>query len=264
MSKRLSALLCAILLTACFGGDTEVNLDHIQSARSGLRIAFEFVEIAEAEEAVPAAIAGTRAGLIFSRIETVLLDDPSKNGRPLTGIEADTQQLEKFIQYMSDDIQQILNRSTNREQALDRYIATLETSVQKGNSRLRGLTDEKSNLRDDERRLSRGVRDLRNELDDALKEGQGRSVSALTNELVEKTRVLAETETELIIATQLEESFSEILEPLMERLIAIKLNKRPLIQGVTIVDIPGVDGLRIIQLEDGTSRVSRRRGFFSR
>ena len=265
--KKHIILTASLLLTACFGGESDVvSLDSIQSARSGVRVSMEFIEIAQAEESQPAVIAGTKAGLALSDIESTngTLPKPIDTGIPDNKVKEDTELLETLIKLLATDVQNLLNRSPNREVALENYIKTIESHVQKGHIRLLSLRNREEDLRDDTKRLERSSKDIRDELDSAINEGRASSVSALTNQLVARQTELAEARADLSVTSRILEALEEIIEPLGERIDAIKLNREPLIKGVHVIDIPGVDDLKIIETEDGVPRIRRKssRGIF--
>jgi hypothetical protein len=261
--KYKAFIASALLLTACAGEEDETKtLDSIQSARSGVRVGMEFIEKTMEEESFPAVISGTRAGLLLSDAQKIsaTIPDPIDTGIPESGVKADTELLEIFIELLSADVQGLLNQSANREDALDNYIKSIESHTQKGHIRLLSLQNREDDLHDDTKRLERGTRDVRNQLDDAISEGRSSIVSALTNELVGRQTKLAEAQAELAVTSRLVEAFGEILEPLGERIDAIKRNRDPLIKGVRVIDMPGVDDLKIIETEDGVPRIRRRSG----
>lgn len=254
---RLLILPVALLLTACFGSEGNVDaLTQIQSARSGVRISSMLAGKVEAakEKNIPASTAGVKASAMLSRMKTTT-DIISGADGERNELQEDTALLEKLLNYLSRDIQVLLNNAINREGRLELYIESVESDMQKGHIRLSALQNQKDDLEDDERRLNRSVREMRDELDDTIRKGQGSKAIALTEELIRQQTEFAKVQTDLIVASHLVEAFGDILEPLEERLRAIKLNKKPLIKGIHVIDIKGIDDLGIIRDENGIPRI---------
>ena len=264
--KRKVFIASVLLLTACIGGEDKADdLDNVQSARSGVRVSMEFIEKALAEESFPAVISGVRAGLALSNAMNITdsLPDTIDADIQEKSFKEDTELLETFISLLSSDVQNLLNQSANRERALQNYVESLEANTQNGHVRLLSLQNRSDDLKDDIKRLERGTREIRDQLDDAINSGKASTVSLLNNELVKRQTNLAEAEAEFAVTSRLVDAFEEILEPLVERIDAIKLNRDPLIKGVRVIDMPGVDDLRIIETEDGVPRIRRKsRGLF--
>ena len=261
---RLFALL--LLLTACFGGAETEDTEHLRTAQSGMRTGAELVPLDEDETPpIPAAIAGMLAGGTVSGNDAdgMGIPDPLDLVGVGTGTAADTELLNTLVSLLSTDVQALLNRASNREDALDTYRASLESHAQRGHIRLRAMQDSLEENEDKKTRHERRIRDLRGEIDDAISEGNTSHVSTLTDELIRKQQALAEADSAIIVEEHLIEAYEDVLSPMGERAKAINANREALIQGVKVTDMPGVDDLEIIEYEDGKIRVGRRsRGFF--
>ena len=258
-------LAFAFLLTACFGKTEEDALLHVRSVRSGMRVSMELMQRAEAKESLPAALAGTVSGAMMGGGGDIPDSIPPSipSGIAKNEVKVDTELLAEVIQLLQIDVRDLLNASTNRERTFNQYHQSMESHTQRGNLRMRALEDRTEELRDDERRLSRSVRDLKEELDQAIGEGKSTDASLIAGELTQKQSTLAKTETDLIIASRTLESYEDLIDPLQERLDAVSANRPALIQGISVVDIPGVEDLGIIEYDEGIPRFrKRRRGRF--
>jgi hypothetical protein len=258
------ALLCALFFTACLGGGSDENdlLETIRSARSGARISAELSDITHAKEAVPAALAGTIMGVQLSDAQTTDRSIPESIplGSTTDTVRADTDLLASFVVLMQTNMQNLLNQTTDREGKLDEYTQSLSSHVQRGSIRFRELEDRKKNFDDDTSRLQRRIRNLEDELDKALTKGDSQSAAVFTQELIERQTLLAKTKADILITKRILESYSDLLGPMEERLNAINANRNALIQGIRIVDIPGVEELGILEVgQDGIPRLTRKR-----
>ena len=130
-------------------------------------------------------------------------------------------------------------------------------------SRLLALLRTLERSEDDSSRFERRIREIQNEIEDVIAEGNTTQVNVLTDELIQKQQLLAEADVDVIVNTHLISAYEDVLEPIENRLKAIRANRDALIKGVTITDMPGVEDLKIIEYEDGAIRVrSSGRSFF--
>lgn len=258
-------IVVALILTSCFGGADGDALDTTRTSQSGMRTSAELVETEAEESPTPAAIAGLLAGMHVSGAtkSESLIPDPLDPAIGETGTEAHTELLNTLVKLLGTDVQILLNSASDREDALDLYIESIESHAQHGHIRMRSMLDDVEEHEDDKRRFERRVKDIRNEIDDAIGEGDTARVSILTDELIQKQQALAEADSNLIVKEHLSEAYEDVLTPLDERLKAINANRQALIQGVKVIDMPGVEDLEIIEYEDGKVRVrGRSRGWF--
>lgn len=258
--KHWPTLLLASLLTltAC-RGRTPPDLSIVRSAQSGLRVSAALSGSGEGGP-IPAALAGIRAGAFLSvigggeEIPPPFPDDSVGDGEAAEDIEL----LERILTLLLTDVRGMLNQEINREAALERYIASLASHTTRAEARFRTLENREDELRDDERRLERNIRTLQNDLEDAIQTGEGRSATALMNDILNEQTRLASIASELAVVEILVNAYQDVLEPLQERLAAVRANEDALIKGVQVVDIPGVEDLGIIRIEDGIRNLRRR------
>lgn len=260
MKKRI-LLVLFLFLGACSRGGDDESLETVSAAQSGMRSAAELAEGGE-EQPMPAVVAGLLAGMFFA--ETNPSEIPEAIEPPEGETRVDTELLKTLVTLLSTDVQELLNRSSNREDALDVYAQSIETHAQYGQIRLRALQDKADSAEDDRRRHDRRTRELRNEINDAISGGNASKISLLTDELIQKQKLLGQADADQIVASSLAEAYGDVLTPLEERFTAINANRDPLIKGVKVVDMPGVDELKIIDFENGSINLRRRgRSFFS-
>lgn len=259
MKRTKIAIVGTLLLAACIGSD-EVDLTSLRSAQSGMRVSMEILKGPKAKARTESAVsAGALSGTLFSDTDTSSIEDADLPRLREVKISSDTQLIDDILSLLKTNIQELLNRSTNRVNSLDSYLASMELHLQEAKIRQRALESDEEDLSDDQRRIRRIVRDLQNELDEAISLGEGRSATILTEELVERQTALGKTETDLIVTERLLKSFEEIIRPLENRLNAAKLNREALVKGVRVFDTRGVEDLGIIEVEEGFLRRRGRR-----
>lgn len=259
MTRVLFGLALLTLLSACVRRD-EATLDAVSSAQSGLRVSMQFAGLpsGETRNPIPGALAGVISGSLL--MEVGLRPLPPKDGdddeRPQA--EEDTLLLQHILDLLMTDVQGLLNRSLNRDEALAEHVADIEFATEEGRSRLRDLGDREEDLEDDERRLRSGVNDLQDELRDALASGEPVGATLLIQDIVARQSELAAVQTDLLVTSELARSFEDALIPLEERLEAILANRDALLAGVKVVDLPGVEELGVLEVIGGRARLRRR------
>lgn len=261
--KKQILLLAFLFLGACARGGDDKALEAASAAQSSLRTALELAEGRD-EQPVPASVAGLLAGMFFARMDPSQTPEPVEPPEGSEEMRVDTELLNTLVKLLSTDVQDLLNHSGNREDALDVYAESIETHAQYGHIRLRALQDKADAAEDDRRRHERRTRELRNEIDDAINSGNASRISLLTDELIQKQKLLGEADADQIVSSSLAEAYEDVLAPLGERLSAINANRDALIKGVTVTDMPGIEELKIIEYEDGKINLRRGRSFFSR
>lgn len=259
--KKQILLLAFLFLGACARGGGDEPLTMASAAQSAMRTALELAEGTE-EQPVPASVAGLLAGMFFARMDPSQIPEPAEPPEGSEEMKVDTELLNTLVKLLSADVQDLLNRSANREDALDVYAKSIETHAQYGHIRLRALQDKAESSEDNRRRHDRRTRELRNEIDDAINSGNASRISLLTDELIQKQKLLGEADADQIVSSSLAEAYEDVLAPLGERLAAINANRDALIKGVKVKDMPGIEALKIIEYENGRINLRRGRSFF--
>ena len=252
-------LAVLLLLTAC-RGRSDTDLSRVRGAQSGLRVSSALTgEGDPGRSPIAASLAGIQAGVILSHIEGEEVPPPL--GPDIVGRSdalADIELLERFVALLKIDVRDMLNREADRQAAYERYLTSLQSHATKAESRFRTLQNREEELQDDEQRLKRNIRELQNDLEDAIAAGEGRSTTSLMTDVLNQQTRLAQVSTELAVVELLVNAYEDIIDPLNERLNAVTANEDALIKGVQVVDIPGVEGLGIIQMEDGIRSLRQR------
>jgi len=260
VEKKIIAITL-LILSACSRSNDDDSI-KLRAAESGLRLVVERTKQDPEALPSPAAISGLVAGSILGK---PILESEYEEGSTLPDGRAaeDTRLIQILVQLLDKDIQNVLNSASKREDGLDAYINAIESTAQKGEIRLRALQDTLERSEDDSSRFERRIREIQNEIEDVIAEGNTTQVNVLTDELIQKQQLLAEADVDVIVNTHLISAYEDVLEPIENRLKAIRANRDALIKGVTITDMPGVEDLKIIEYEDGAIRVrSSGRSFF--
>lgn len=159
--------------------------------------------------------------------------------------------LQELGTVLQTDVPDTLNRSTDRPQTLNAYMASLKSIMERAVEERKSLEAFTDSLRQ-KQRTERGVlttieRDIRKAIDAqdyALAGSQQRALSDAQTKL-------SETEAEFERRDRTLRTYKELLKIGEERYQAIEKNREVLIAGLTVVEIPGIEDLKILEEQRG-------------
>ena len=257
--------LCLLTLTQCGGKEPEKPL-QVSGARSALFSTQRVTSTLPGQR--PSAPLGVFSSLylaqgMFLPVQSALqgIEAQSKllAGQRVTATDETFALLQDFGSILQVDIIDLLNRSDDRLQALDRYLQDLRNVgvlVERKSNELEVLLE---TLQDQRKEQRSTVRDLEREIKNALNEQDYGTAGALQQQLTEAQGVLAETESREDQTEDILSRYEDLLAIAQDRLDAIEKNREILIAGLKVIEVPGIEDLRI--LEPGSKR-SRRGGIF--
>lgn len=260
--KRLAALSLALLAAGCGKSAEPIDPGTVSSAKRGVELAGRMVA---GEPGKPGPMLGVLASNFLLHASTI--DYTSA----LAGIEA---QMSLFISSaerqdavfaaiadlgsaLQQDVNDLLNRSPNRQQALDTFTEALKDALQKAEEKRNELDLEADGLRDELRTVRRNASRKQGDINQALREKDYTTAGTLQEELLvfqaDESRVNAQVE-------QLDGQI-DLLEELIDagtvRWNAITRNREALIAGVEVIDVPGAEDIGIIREETSAERRAR-------
>ena len=245
--------------TLCACSAKTADASYVRSARSGLLTSAFFSEKEkETRTPIPAAKAGLVASTLMSdtsKVSPGSKDDTTRDSDD--PIEGYTALINSIIDLLVTDVQDLMNNSRDRSDTLNEYIQSLRREIEQGKIALRSLETQEEESDTTQRRVKRLVRELEDQLDDAIRSGESNNSSSILQELLDAQQELVTSQTQLTVAKQFQSSLSEVLGPLEERLRAVEANRDALVKGVRITDIPGVDDLGILERENGRFTIRR-------
>jgi len=166
--------------------------------------------------------------------------------------------LQAFGDALHVDVQDMLNRSTDRQQALDVYREALNNVANRSNNRFKELSASQEQLKEELRTLSKNRSDADRALKQALRDKEFSDAGEKQKAVNETQAAFAETDLKEKQIDELVTTFDTLLTLYGEKIIAIDSNREILISGTKVVDVPGIEELQIIQ-KNSTTR-SRSRG----
>ena len=162
--------------------------------------------------------------------------------------------LKEFGIILQVDIADMLNRSTDRQEALERYERSLANITELAQRKERELAALEETLRTQQKEQRNTVRALQKAINDALKAKEYEVASAKQEENTSANAKLAETETRLEQTNDIQKIYRELLEIAEKRQRALAENRKILIAGLKVMNVPGVEELGILEKEGFLSR----------
>ncbi len=252
MKRVLSFGLC-LLLSACAGSTDSQPLPSVSGGKSGV---ISVSRLSLDQPTRPSALIGIFAAsrlamqpgmMAAGAVQAVrLLQELSPVQGPQDGTNMAVATLEQLGTLLSADVWDVLNRSTDRSQALDDYLASLRTVMEQATSDqasvaadLEVLESELDTVQDDVHSADRAQKAA----EKAEDYGQSAAYKQTLSELKGKQAALTET-----IANRKDvlDDLKKLLAKAEERTLAVENNRSALITGIRLEETPGLDDLDLI------------------
>lgn len=143
-------------------------------------------------------------------------------------------------------IADLLNRSTNREKTLNEFINTLRTLLDLAKSQETALDSRMDTLSDERRASRRKASDLQHELNQALRERNYSLAGSRQEDLTDAEKSVAELDARVRHLQSIIDIYEDFQKVGTERLYAIEQNRGPLIAGVYVNEVPGIEDIGVI------------------
>ncbi len=167
-----------------------------------------------------------------------------------------------LIQGLADalqvDVQDLLNRSPSRQEALDTYRTALNNVASRSNNRFKELSTSLEQLKDELRDLGKEKSSADRALKTALRNKDFSDAGEKQRAVNESQALYAKRELNKKQLDDLVSTMDTLLTLYGQKILAIDSNREVLISGAKVVDVPGVDELNIIQKKSTSTRRSSR------
>lgn len=164
--------------------------------------------------------------------------------------------LQEFGNVLQVDVSDILNRSMDRRRTLDDYLQSLHNVYVLAERKITELEESATTLEDEEREKRKSVSDLERTIKKAMDEEDYTSAGSRQKELSDAQGELAKVTTKREQAEDIADRFKKLLKIAQHRIMAVESNRLILIAGLKVIQIPGIEDLRILQTQGrGRSRV---------
>lgn len=177
-----------------------------------------------------------------------------------TVTDPDFNLLQAFADALEVDVSDLLNRSADREQALSAYTTALTNVAARSNDRYQELSIAEDELKALLRTQGKERTDAERALKNAIKDKEFSQAGELQKTVLEKQKLYAETDLKRKQTEDVLSTLNTLLTLYKEKILAIRQNREILISGNRIVDVPGIEDLKIIERQKKTSRTQRKTG----
>ena len=260
MKKRFSVVVCTLLLSGCglFGGSANVetgsgSLD-VSGAKSGI-LSFEMLikneQLAPRPAAALAIYVGTflAEGIFFpTHGATLGVEAQSKiiEGQETPAADETFALLEELGSILQVNVPDLLNRSPDREVTLGQYLDSLKNIYTLGQRKEKELKATADQLDKDERDQRKTANDLQRAINKALDAEDFTGAGSMQQDLATAQAKLAESAVKRKQAKDLGNRYQKLVDVAGKRIVAIESNRKILIAGLKVVDLPGVNELGIV------------------
>ncbi len=169
--------------------------------------------------------------------------------------------LQAFGDALQVDVADLLNRSGDRQKALDVYSEALTNVATRSNDRLKELTSQLGELKKlastQKKEQSTADRNLKK----AIKENDFTSAGEQQKNLTELQTAFAETDLKQKQVQSLVDTLEDLLTLYGSKIFAIQENREALIAGIKVVDVPGAEELQVLETKRASRRGSTRGGY---
>lgn len=219
-----------------------------RAALLGVFIA-EYISFAETANAAQGALNGIATDAVLTMKQNSVTDP-------------DFDLLQAFADALQVDVSDLLNRSQDRQQSLDTYVTALTNVGARANERYGALSRTDDELKSLLRTESKERSDAERALQSAIKLKEFSQAGELQKTVLEKQRVYAETDLKRKQVEDVASTLNSLLTLYQSKIVAIEQNREILIAGNRIVDVPGIEELKIIERTKASRTTGRGAGAF--
>ncbi len=170
--------------------------------------------------------------------------------------DPDFELLQAFADALQVDVSDLLNRSTDRQVALDTYTEALTNVATRANDRYKELNASLDQQKEELRTLSKEKSQADRDLKKAIADKDFANAGELQKAVTEKQSAFAAADLNRKQLEELIKTLDKLLTVYGEKILAIQKNREALISGTKVVDVPGIDDLKLIERQRGSSRTS--------
>lgn len=168
--------------------------------------------------------------------------------------DPDFELLQAFADALQVDVSDLLNRSTDRQVALDTYTEALTNVATRANDRFKELNASLDQQKEELRTLSKEKSQADRDLKKAIADKDFANAGELQKAVTEKQSAYAAADLNRKQLEDLIKTLDQLLTVYGEKILAIQKNREALISGTKVVDVPGIDDLNLIERQRRSSR----------
>lgn len=271
-SARLSLTLCivsALHLSACAKEEVASPLET-SGGISAVQTIDRLMELTHAEQSVrSAALLGIFVSEYLTTVPTAMASESALKGIGAQMQIVHSQQsvqdpdydlLQAFGDALQVDVADMLNRSTDRQEALDIYTEALTNVATRANDRFKQLNSQSDELKKLASEQNKSSKSAERELQKAIKEKNFDAAGEKQKSLTELQAEFAETDLKRKQLQSLEDTLDDLLTLYGRKILSIQENREALIAGVKVIDVPGAEELQVLE-KRRASRSNSRGGY---
>lgn len=271
-SKRQSAFLCSLLcfgLSACsFGGAKKSTIDsgavlNVHGAVQGIESAGSLASNTKEPFTRPSASLGLFATLYIAELGFAPVFSAA-NGidaqMKLHTTESVTEDnsfalLQEFGSVLSVNVPDMLNRSTDRAGTLNDYLQGLANITVRSATKAQDIKTELDTIEGNRRTAQSAVTASQRIVNQALRDKDYATAAAEQEKLAAAQSDFAKIDTQRKLTQDVLATYKQLLTLADKRQKSIDLNRAILLSGLSVVQIPGIEDLNILQkgTTNGTS-----------
>ena len=251
----LAILVPSLFLASCGAkeiGQSAVLVSGAKSAVSMMHMLSQKI----LKQTRPSAPIGIYTGLYISQ-GIILPVHTAYNGIISIGkiiegqLQTDTDENFAVLREIGDVLQiniiDLLNRSTDRAEALNNYTQSLRNVGILTERKINEITANKDRLTILRKEQQKTARDINRSLTTAMRDQDYGEASDLQEQLSKANAILAETETEEDQAKDMINRMEDLYDITGDRLQAIESNRGILIAGLRVINVPGIADFNILE-----------------
>ncbi|MDP7247463.1 MAG: hypothetical protein QF741_02460 [Candidatus Peribacteraceae bacterium] len=154
--------------------------------------------------------------------------------------------LQEYGTILQVDIIDMLNRSLDRDKAINRYLESLKGMNKRIEVKITELDERADSIKEERRAKKKEVREVEKFVRHALKEKKYAAAGPKQEELAKLESELAEIETKESQNKKIIKITKKLLKVGLEREEAIDKNREILISGLKVIEVPGLEDLGIV------------------
>lgn len=160
--------------------------------------------------------------------------------------------LQEFGGVLRTDVPDMLNRSSDRARSLNEYMAGLENITLRSERKADELDGAITELTADQKEKRTRVNEIQRTISTALRDQDYAAAAAEQQNLGEAQSALSEVETKLNVTKNVARTYRTLLGIADKRKKAIDANREVIIAGLTVVQLPGIEDLDILERGSGS------------
>ncbi len=250
---RRSCIIALLILSACGGKSAE----EVSGGVSGVLSLNQLEKVLDATQIRSAAllgiftsnfIAGTQGSSIITDgpFDAIAIQNSLIKGQRTT-TDPDYDLLSAFSEALQVDLQDLLNRSTDREKTLSAYTEALNNVADRAHARFKELSSMQRTVQTERRNADK----IRSNHERAIRKAiQLKDFNLASEEqrlLAESQNALKDIDLEFSHNKSILETMSRLLAVYGDRILAMQQNREVLIAGLSIIDSPGIKDFSLVK-----------------